>query len=81
MEPFSEEVTTLEMNLDAMTDEERKNLKGLFDIPMETIRKIVDIYNEMAKANASKTTVRFSNGMKIKIELDDSEYKRPVIKV
>ena len=57
-----------------LTDDDLEMLKKICDMPDEIKAEIVDIYNYLVTQKASGATLKFSDGMKIHIKLDISEY-------
>lgn len=55
-------------------DDDLEMLKKICDMPDEIKAEIVDIYNYLVTQKASGATLKFSDGMKIHIKLDISEY-------
>ena len=58
-----------------LKDDDLEMLKKICDMPDEIKAEIVDIYNYMVTQKASGMTLKFSDGMKIHIKLDISEYR------
>ena len=56
-------------------DDDLEMLKKICDMPDEIKREIVDIYNYLVTQKASGVTLKFSDGVKIHIKLDISEYR------
>ena len=58
-----------------ISDDNLEMLKKIYDRPDEIKREIVDIYNYLVTQKATGAILKFSDGMKIHIKLDISEYR------
>ena len=58
-----------------LKDDDLEMLKKICDMPDEIKAEIVDIYNYLVTQKATGATLKFSDGMKIHIKLDISEYR------